>query len=34
MKQIEIDLADVAAPVAVISLPSWPPKEIVKDLAA
>lgn len=32
--QLSIDLADVAAPVAVISLPSWPPKEIVKDLAA
>ena len=32
--RICIDLADVSAPVAVISLPSWPPKEIVKDLAA
>ena len=32
--QISIDLADVSAPVAVISLPSWPPKDIVKDLAA
>ena len=32
--QISIDLADVSAPVAVISLPAWPPKDIVKDLAA
>jgi hypothetical protein len=29
-----IDLADISAPVAVISLPSWPPPNLTKDLAA
>ncbi len=32
--QLRIDLADISAPVAVISLPSWPPNNLVKDLAA
>lgn len=29
-----VDLADVAAPRATISLPSWPPTNLTKDLAA
>jgi hypothetical protein len=29
-----IDLADISAPMAVISLPSWPPKNLTKDIAA
>ena len=32
--RISIDLGDVAAPRAVISLPAWPPAGLVKDLAA
>ena len=32
--RISIDLTDVAAPRAVIALPSWPPKGPQKDLAA
>lgn len=32
--QISLNLADVAAPRAVISLPAWPPKNLTKDLAA
>jgi hypothetical protein len=29
-----VDLGDIAAPMAVISLPSWPPADLTKDLAA
>ncbi|MET0274132.1 MAG: hypothetical protein ABW360_14190 [Phenylobacterium sp.] len=32
--QLCIHLGDVAAPRAVISLPAWPPANLVKDLAA
>ena len=32
--RISVDLADVAAPRAVIALPAWPPKNLTKDLAA
>lgn len=32
--EICIDLADVSAPRAVISLAAWPPEKITKDLAA
>ncbi|RAK61358.1 hypothetical protein DJ021_16885 [Phenylobacterium hankyongense] len=32
--RIVIDLADVSAPKAIISLPGWPPPELTKDLAA
>jgi hypothetical protein len=29
-----VDLADISAPRATLSLPSWPPKNLTKDLAA
>jgi hypothetical protein len=32
--RIVVDLADVSAPKAIISLPDWPPPELAKDLAA
>ena len=32
--RLSVNLGDIAAPTATISLPSWPPKEITKDLAA
>jgi hypothetical protein len=32
--RLSIDLSDTAAPRAVIALPSWPPKNLTKDLAA
>lgn len=32
--RLSVNLADVAAPVAVISLPSWPPADLTKDIAA
>jgi hypothetical protein len=32
--KLSVDLADVAAPRATISLPSWPPTNLTKDLAA
>jgi hypothetical protein len=32
--RLSIDLSDIAAPKAVIALPSWPPKNLTKDLAA
>jgi hypothetical protein len=32
--RLSIDLSDIAAPRAVIALPSWPPKNLTKDLAA
>jgi len=32
--RLSINLADIAAPTATITLPSWPPKNLTKDLAA
>jgi hypothetical protein len=32
--RLSVDLSDIAAPKAVIALPSWPPKNLTKDLAA
>jgi len=32
--RLSIDLSDIAAPKAIIALPSWPPKNLTKDLAA
>jgi hypothetical protein len=32
--RLSIDLSDIAAPKAVIALPSWPPSNLTKDLAA
>ena len=29
-----VDLADISAPRATLSLPGWPPKNLTKDLAA
>lgn len=31
---LRVNLGDIAAPTAIISLPSWPPADLTKDLAA